>query len=250
MSSLEGEVEHEVEGRRAALGRQLGRAGCRPASWWMPVSSTLDLRPAVAPRLERRRAGPVAPRRHRGRASARSLAGSGEHLLPLVDLAERDRVGQARSASRSAGRRSAGRPRRAARAPRSTVRSAAPGLSARATSAVQVTGMPLRTASSENWSSQQPGPDRHLARRPCRARRAPTRSRTTSSTSANRLGTGRPNAPWWAGWRDVENPMAPASIASRTRPLHRVDLVGGRPAAPRRRARTAAASSGRRTRRR
>ena len=39
----------------------------------------------------------------------------------------------------------------------------------------------------------------------------------TSSTSAKRLGTGRPNAPWWLGWRDVENPIAPSSIASRRR---------------------------------
>ena len=35
-------------------------------------------------------------------------------------------------------------------APRTTVRSAAPGLSARATSAVHVTGTPYSTASSEN----------------------------------------------------------------------------------------------------
>ena len=64
--------------------------------------------------------------------------------------------------------------------------------------------------------------------RPCPARRAPTVRAYTSSTSAKRLGTGRPNAPWWVGWRDVENPMAPACMASRTRSHIVVDLVVGR----------------------
>ncbi len=42
-------------------------------------------------------------------------------------------------------------------------------------------------------------------------------SRISSSVVASRLGTGLPQAPAWAGWREDAKPIAPASRASATR---------------------------------
>jgi len=75
--------------------------------------------------------------------------------------------------------------------PRLTVRIAAPGLSARVTSAVQVTGIPYRTARAENSLTNIPGPI-EICMIPWPADPSTAAIAATSSTSANRLGTGRP----------------------------------------------------------
>jgi hypothetical protein len=45
---------------------------------------------------------------------------------------------------------------------------------------------------------------------------SPLATSSTSSSSAWRLGTGRPSAPEWVGDFDVANPSAPARTASAT----------------------------------
>ena len=86
----EGEVEQEVEGCGAPL---VGQAVQRDVDGVRVGGGLLDarLRPAVAPRLEGRRPGPVAP----GGVPVEVgplLPGEGQDLLPDVDLRQRDRV--------------------------------------------------------------------------------------------------------------------------------------------------------------
>ena len=56
---------------------------------------------------------------------------------------------------------------------------------------------------------------------------------TSSSASAVSVGVSSPLLVRWFSVRDVVNPSAPASIASRAMLRHRVDVVGGRGLAPR-----------------
>ena len=51
---------------------------------------------------------------------------------------------------------------------------------------------------------------------------------TSSSASAVSVGVNSPLLVRWLSVRDVVNPSAPASIASRAMPRHRVDVVGRR----------------------
>ena len=78
-----------------------------------------------------------------------------------------------------------------------------------------MTGRPVLTDSSA--SSTGPKSGRWVIANVPRPRSASgSASRISSSTVASRLGTGLPQAPAWAGWREDAKPMAPESMASPT----------------------------------
>ena len=243
MSSAERQVEHEVERGGAPVPRPAGPAGCRPRPGgrrspprrsWTSGGSTPRGSPA-GPGPARQRPGRGSARSSRGRAStsfhsSTSASGMGSVMLICITIGRQAICGYTSPGSA---------------APRSTVRSAAPGLSARATSAVQVTGIAVAHRELGELVDEQPGTDGDLHDPLAELARGPTPGHRPRPSSANRLGTGRPNAPWWAGCREVEKPIAPAvhRLPQRARASCR-SRRRSRPA-PRRPARTGATASGR-----
>ena len=243
----EREVEHEVERRRAPLLRQPVERGADEVVVGVRLLD-VDLRPPVGPRRERRRARPVAPRRIPVEGGP-LLAREGEHLLPLVDLAQRRGIGQVhlhddRAAGdlrvHLAGQRRAPHDRAQRRA----------GLVGPGHERGPRDGHAVLHRQLRELVHEEAGPDRHLEHALAQLAQHRGQGVHLARRSAKRLGTGRPNAPWWLGWRDVENPMAPSLHGLAQEVAHRVDLVGRWRVAPRRRARRGAAWSGRRRRRR
>jgi hypothetical protein len=88
----------------------------------------------------------------------------------------------------------------------------APGV---AFSAVQVTGRPVLMDSSASSAGPKSGPC-VIANVPRSRSASGSASRISSPVVASLLGTGLPQAPAWAGWRDDAKPIAPTSRASPT----------------------------------
>ena len=223
---VEREVEQEVERRGAPLGGELverdvddvavAAPSPRRSSWTSGGSSASR----VTSRARSRHAGVAVERRPllAGTASTSfhtsiSANGTGSVMAICITIGRQAICGYTSPGSA---------------APRSTVRSAAPGLSVRVTSAVQVTGDVVRDGQLGELVEEQPGPDRHL-------------DDALAQLAEHRRPARRPRRPRRSGWAPAgrRHPGAPAGVTSRSRWRRRciasrtmshivVDLVGGR----------------------